>query len=554
MILGIDVGGTHTDAVLIENLQLRNKAKVITDNSNIMASLLAVVQEAISNININDIKRIVLSTTISTNAIVQGKTDRVGMILQSGPGLSPSALDTGNDFFFVQGYVNHRGIIVQSPDEDEIKEIGNYFLRENIENIGVVGKFSTRNPQNEITVAQLLNNDKRHFSLGHRLSGHLNFPRRISTTYLNACISRIYENFVQEVKLFLQKMDINVPIYILKADGGTILIDQSLSHCAQTIHSGPAASIMGVLASSNIREDAVALDIGGTTTDISVFVNGMPLFEASGVTIGNRKTLIRGLFTKSIGVGGDSKVEAKNGRISVGPLREGPAAALGGKHPTLTDAIIVQGLANFGNPQKSFDALEPLAKQLNTDVASAAKLVVDMANEQIASHVLQVLAEINNKPVYTIHELLGGKTIRPQFVHVVGGPAKALAPGIAAHLGCSYQIPDHPEVANAIGAALARTTTEVTILADTEKEELQISEEGFHKRINSKFSAANAIAAGKEVLRQRASKMGANMDELEIEVEELQEFNMVRDFYTTGKNIRAKMQIKPGIISPVETR
>lgn len=554
MILGIDVGGTHTDAVLIENFQLKNKAKVTTDNSNIMTSLLAAAREIISNKSIKDIKRIVLSTTISTNAIVQGKTDRVGMILQNGPGLSPHDLNPEKNFFFVRGYVNHRGMIVQTPDEDEIKKIGNYFLQENIQNIGIVGKFSTRNPQNEITVAELLRNDSRHFSLGHRLSGHLNFPRRISTAYLNAGVSRIYENFVHEVKLFLRKMDVNVPVYILKADGGTILIDQSIFYCAQTIHSGSAASIMGILASSNIREDAVALDIGGTTTDISVFANGTPLFDMSGVTIGDRKTLIRGLFTKSIGVGGDSKVEATNGRVLVGPLREGPAAAFGGKHPTLTDAIIVQSLANLGSPQKSFDALEPLANQLNTDVVSAAKLIVDTANENIAGHVRQVLDEINNKPVYTIFELLEGKTIRPQFVHVVGGPAKALAPGIAKCLGLAYRIPEHPEVANALGAALARTTTEVTVLADTEKEELIISEEGIFQKIHSKFSAADVISTGKEVLKQRALRMGANMNELEMEVEELQEFNMVRDFYTTGKNIRAKVQIRPGLISPLETR
>ena len=92
MILGIDVGGTHTDSVLVENFVVKKKAKVITDNDNIMASLLAAVQKTVSDENIKNIKRIVLSTTISTNAIVQGKTDRVGMVLQSGPGLSPQSI------------------------------------------------------------------------------------------------------------------------------------------------------------------------------------------------------------------------------------------------------------------------------------------------------------------------------------------------------------------------------------------------------------------------------------------------------------------------------
>ncbi|PKN76663.1 MAG: hydantoinase, partial [Deltaproteobacteria bacterium HGW-Deltaproteobacteria-10] len=269
MILGIDVGGTHTDAVLIENFLIKKKVKVKTDNANIMSSLLAAVQEIAPDEYINNINRVVLSTTISTNAIVSGKTDRVGMVMQNGPGLSPRELNSGKDFFCVSGYINHRGISVQTVNEEEIKDIGEYFRQENIHSIGVAGKFSCRNPQQEISIAQMLQDEQRNFSLGHRLSGALNFPRRVATTYLNAAVHSIYQGFVRQVQQFLRETQMNVPVYILKADGGTILIDESLLYSAQTIHSGPAASIMGVLATTDIKEDAVALDIGGTTTDIS---------------------------------------------------------------------------------------------------------------------------------------------------------------------------------------------------------------------------------------------------------------------------------------------
>ena len=96
---------------------------------------------------------------------------------------------------------------------------------------------------------------------------------------------------------------------------------------------------------------------------------------------------------------------------------------------------------------------------------------------------------------------------------------------------------------------LLRTTAEITVLADTEKEELIISEEGIMKKIPHNFSSGQAIEAGFEALRARAIKMGANLNDLEMEVTEAQEFNMIREFYTTGKNIRAKIQIKPGLIS-----
>ncbi len=548
MILGIDVGGTHTDAVLVRNFQLIRKAKVLTNPANIMASLLEAAQKLISDENINNIDRIVLSTTISTNAIVQNKINRVAMVLLSGPGLSPETLDLGKDVYFARGYVNHRGIPVKNVNSRQINEISNEIAQNQIRDIGIVGKFSSRNPQQEMDAAELLQDDSRHISLGHTLSGQLNFPRRIATTYLNAAIHDIYQGFVQDVQKFIEKIGANIPVYILKADGGTILINKSMECPVQTIHSGPAAGIMGVLATARMKEDAVALDIGGTTTDISVFADGVPLLEPSGVAIDGRKTLIRGLYTKSIGVGGDSVVKVENGGLVIGPQREGSAAALGGPFPTPTDAMIAEGIVDFGDRQKARDAIAPLAKMLRVDVQDAAQAIVKKMAAMISDHVRQILAEINNKPVYTIHELLEGKIIEPKMLYVAGGPA-AVAPFIAQNLGYPYSIPDHSEVSNALGVALARTTAEVTILADTEKRELIISEEGRVQSIPRSFVLADAVEVGKTTLREKAAGMGARPEDIIMEVTESQEFNMVRDFYTTGKNIRVKVQIKPGLIS-----
>jgi N-methylhydantoinase A len=553
MILGIDVGGTHTDAVLVQNFQLIKKAKVLTNQANIMASLLEAADRLISGKKTNNIDRIVLSTTISTNAIVQNKTNRVAMVLLSGPGLSPATLNLGKDTYFAKGYVNHRGIPIKKVNNREIEEISSEISESQIRQIGIVGKFSSRNPQQELDTAELLQNPSRNISLGHTLSGQLNFPRRIATTYLNAAIHDIYQGFVQDVQNFVAKIGPNIPVYILKADGGTILIDKSLDCPVQTIHSGPAASIMGILATTCIEEDAVALDIGGTTTDISIFADGVPLLEPSGVSIDGRKTLIRGLYTKSIGVGGDSVVGIENGNIFIGPQREGPAAALGGPFPTPTDAMIVQDIIAFGDKQKAEDAIALVAKKLRRSIQDTAHAIVEKTAAMISDNVRQILAEINNKPVYTIHELLEGKVIQPKMLYVVGGPA-AIAPFVAENLGYPYCIPDHSEVSNALGVALARTTAEITILADTEKRELIISEEGHVQSIPHNFSLEDAIEVGQKALREKAVRMGAKPDDIIIEITESQEFNMIRDFYTTGKNIRVKVQIKPGLISAGQAR
>ena len=381
------------------------------------------------------------------------------------------------------------------------------------------------------------------------MSGHLNFPRRIATTYLNEAVWRRYRHFVAEVLRFVRERRIDVPIYILKADGGTFDIEQSVEFPVQTILSGPAASVMGILTMTGCSEDAIALDIGGTTTDIAVFADGVPLLEAFGVTIEGHKTLIRGLRTKSIGVGGDSVVRFEEGTLAIGPEREGPAAAFGGPFPTPTDAMIVLGLTAIGDRDRAAASLLPIAAAMRCPVVEAAGAISARPAGRSPPRFRKSSIEMNNQPVYTIHELLEGKRLNPRLLYVVGGPADPMAAELGRLLDCETCIPVHAEVANAIGAALARTTAEMTILADTEQGILTIAEEGFQMSIPSRFTREDAIRIGREKLREKARQMGAAEEDMEIEVVEVQEFNMVREYYTTGKNIRVKVQIKPGAIA-----
>ncbi len=550
MIIGIDVGGTHTDAVLLDALRIRKKAKVATNQGNLIESLIAVTKELFGGEDPASIDRIVLSTTISTNAIVQGKTSRVGMILAGGPGLSPALLRIGEDTHFSSGYVNHRGIEIAGTDHGEIACIVDIFEKEHIEHVGIVGKFSTRNPALETGIGNMLGDRFRHLSFGHRMSGNLNFPRRIATTYLNAAIWDTYNAFGTNVTDFVNHMHVTAPVYILKADGGTSRISQSTGYPVGSILSGPAASIMGILSLTDGKEDAVALDIGGTTTDIAILADGVPLLEPLGVTIGGHKTLIRGLLTHSIGVGGDSRVGYGDGVLTIGPERDGPAAAFGGPSPTPTDAMIVLGLTEIGNREQASEAIRKIAELRGGAVESTAQEIFDLTCHMISSAVREMLEEINNKPVYTVHEIFEGKRITPSVVYVVGGPAGPMAPHLEELFGIPARVPVHAEVANAIGAALARVTTEVTLLADTERGEVIIPEEGIQNDIPRTFSHQEAIDLCDTTLRTRALRMGAAEDDLEMEIIEDQVFNMVRGMgSTTGKNIRIKAQVKPGLIA-----
>ncbi len=556
MILGIDVGGTHTDAVLIDGGKVVKKTKVATDHGRLLASLLAATSEIVDNAIIPQLERIVLSTTISTNAIVENKIDRVGLLLASGPGLSPAALNVYPDTRFLAGSINHRGREMEPLNRAEAKRAVAEFVSAGIKNMGIVGKFSTRNPQHEFELRELVGNKTSHVTLGHRMSGHLNFPRRIATTFLNEAIWNLYQRFAASVLDFARERGITIPIYILKADGGAMELSRSVEFPAQTILSGPAASVMGIMATTDCPADFIALDIGGTTTDIAIFAGGVPLLEPFGVTIGGRKTLIRGLRTHSIGVGGDSVVRLNEGTILIGPDRDGPAAALGGEFPTPTDAMIVLGLTRIGDPQKATASLIPIAASLKCGIPEAAQLIFTETCRKIASASVAFLAEINNTPVYTIHALIADRKLEPGNVYVVGGPAEPMAPEIARLLKtefdlhhCEAHVPVNYEIANAIGTALARITAELTILADTEQRILTIAEEGSQIPIPANFTLADAIEVCREKLRERILQTGNFFQEPEIEVVESQEFNIVDEFYTTGRNIRVKTQVKPGSIA-----
>jgi N-methylhydantoinase A len=546
MILGIDVGGTHTDAVLIAHNKVLKKAKVPTDSTNLFSSLLAITNELADAASAEELERIVLSTTLSTNAIVQNKIDRVGIMLVSGPGLPASAYEHYPQVSFLSGYVNHRGIEISAVNPEEAANALHRFYANGIRNVGVVGKFSTRNPKQELEIQKIIQGPLDHVSLGHTMSGHLNFPRRIATTYLNECVWRLHHIFIREILHFARTRGIKVPIYLLKADGGTFDILKSVESPIETILSGPAASVMGILTATRCSTDAIALDIGGTTTDIAAFADGVPLFEPFGVTIEGYKTLIRGIRSRSVGVGGDSVVRVKDGLLTIGPDREGPAAALGGPCPTPTDAMVALGLTDIGNAEKAVASLRPLADALHWAIDETAHTILRDTCTLIAGLVRKTIDEINNQPVYTVHEMLEGKQIKPQHLYVVGGPSGVLGPALGKLLGCRVHVPAHAEVSNAIGAAMARTTAELTLVADTEQKLLTICEDGLRTPISSRFTMEDAIRIGTEKLRAKVLKMGAAEDELEIEVVESQEFNMVRDCYTVGKNIRVKLQIKPG--------
>jgi N-methylhydantoinase A/oxoprolinase/acetone carboxylase beta subunit len=493
MILGLDVGGTHTDAVLLGDNGLEKEVKVPTDPSNLFQSVTTALDDITTGIDLRTINRIVLSTTLTTNAIVQKNLPDVGMIVSSGPGIDPEFFRTNETYYAVSGSIDHRGREINPIDPDEISHIAQKLQKKGIRYVGVVGKFSIRNPAHEIQIKEILSDVSEKIFMGHRISGSLNFSRRIATTYLNAAVYPIHKEFYAAVQQSLETKGLVQPIRLLKADGGNMSFESSIEFPAQTILSGPAASAMGAVTFGSENEDTLVMDIGGTTTDMAILIQGAPVLNPLGISLGNYKTLIRSLETLSIGLGGDSAVKVTEGKLEVGPERLGPAMAYGGPTPTPTDALFITGDLKDGDHQKSRNGLEPLAKRLEVSIETIADQILALSCKHILFAAQSLIDRINSKPVYTVHELQEGYLVRPTNILVLGGPA----PHIARYLknNCDYTIQVVPRwhVANAIGAALARTTCEVIFFADTELEVAEAPEENFNQPIGDGSCGSVAV-------------------------------------------------------------
>lgn len=548
MIIGIDVGGTNTDAVLLKGSEVLSKIKTATLPDNLVSSITAALDHLLEGRSVQDIERVVLSTTLSTNAIVQDRLEGAAMVVSAGPGIDARLYSVGPQYHITGGSIDHRGRECERLDRYAVDSIFLELGRDQLRAIGVVSKFSTRNPSHEAEIGRKAEKTFDYVALGHTMSGTLNFPRRVATTYLNASTHHLHRSFINSITKAFRDRGIEAPLFILKADGGTMPLDYSREYSAFTICSGPAASIMGLMALVS-EEHFIGLDIGGTTTDISLFCRGVPLFKPYGISIGNHRTLIRGLLTRSVPLGGDSELAIKDGKIAVGPLRKGRAKAFGGEIPTLTDALLTLGGDDEANAADARHAMEEVAAMRGVSAREAALEAVETAAAIIRDEVRNLIAEVNTRPVYTIREMLEGETVAPELVVAVGGPSRAMAPWLEKSLGRAVINPCHSEVANALGAALAKVTTELTLHADTEQGWMLIVEKGLKEMIDGSFSMADAKRAALEHIRTQSESLMHNGNDFEFTEEH--EFAMVRGFYSAGRNIRVRVQSKPGLTGRV---
>ena len=570
MLLGLDVGGTFTDVVIIDGHRVVATAKRRTTKDNLMNGIGEALDAVLEDCDTSNIEQVTLSTTVVTNTIVEGKEQPVDLYVVTGPGRNVDDIFPVSPIY-LQGYTDHRGIVVEHTPADAVRGIANMVqARSGTDLAAVSAKFGVRNPQEELSITEKLKNAYHAISNGSLLSGSLNFPRRTISAYFNSAVTPVFTVFNKNVEDALSARNIVAPLHILKADGGSLPIEHMVSRPVETAFTGPAATVLGLSALGVIgNQHTVALDIGGTTTDISLWKHGRPLMTKNGVSIREYPSAVRSFAVTSVGIGGESVVRLKNGNLTVGPERVGPSVALGGVEPTLGDALIVLGHANYGDFNLASRALQDLADAIQATVQSnnvntlnnqltliktssdVARLILQNALETIQCGVDEVITVENKRPIYVVADIVNPDIFVPEHIVVVGGTAPSLGASIGEYMDLPITIPENAAVANAIGAALALSTIELTVHVDTKRRLLVIPELGIKQQNCTLKRAEQVVERAKEALSEEALRLGLDTAQ-EIEVISIEDFPVVEGWQSMERLITVKVQLAAGVKHYVE--
>ena len=551
MLIGIDVGGTYTDGVLFFKGGVIHSVKHPTDEGDLKGTLLFVLDELLTYTKGIRVQRIVLSTTLVTNLLATGQGERTALLLLPGAGLPYSSYRISPDTHFLKGSIDFRGREIEEADGGEIEEVLREIDRAGIRRVAVAGKFSNRNDEHERLVKEIAR--ARYPRIGvcmsNEISGRLNFPRRAVTCYYTAMVTREWNRFADEIEAALAARIPGCDLHILRADGGTTTLEASRKRPCETVFSGPAASTMGGAALCREPLNSVVVDIGGTTSDISLLLEGQPLYASKGALIGGQLTHIHSFAVNSIAMGGDSPIFEDSGEVKLGTVRRGRAACFGGETPTVTDAFNVLLDLDIGDPMASQASLGPVAAAMELSVEGLCQTAADRVIEALEEGIRQMFRRWEDEPAYKVWEVVNRKEFVLHQIIGIGAAASAIVPALARKLGVEHFLHPYSPVANALGAAVARPTLGLQIHVDTQNGVYTVSPGGFSGPVEkADYQLEDARELARRYLSEigRARGLSAYADEALIYMEE--QFNIIRGSRLVGKLFDLGIQIAPGFI------
>ncbi|MFM8700138.1 MAG: hydantoinase/oxoprolinase N-terminal domain-containing protein [Hyphomicrobiales bacterium] len=339
LLLGIDTGGTYTDAVLFDDsVGIVAKAKALTTRHDLAIGISSAVDRVLTQSGKAPalIELVSISTTLATNALVEGQHRRVGLVMigfsEADVGRAGLTTALGNDpMVRVAGGHTVTGDAAMPLDETALTTwldgVGG-----TVNGYAVAGYFSTRNPAHEITARDLIRaKTGLPVTCSHELTNQLDGPRRALTCLLNARLIPLIDGLIAATIRFLIERGIKAPVMVVRGDGALIASDIARERPIETILSGPAATLVGAGYMTGSK-DAIVSDIGGTTTDIAVMRNGSPRLDPLGARVGGFQTMVQAVAMRTIGLGGDSEVRLVEAglqlKVELGPRRAMPVSLL----------------------------------------------------------------------------------------------------------------------------------------------------------------------------------------------------------------------------------
>jgi N-methylhydantoinase A/oxoprolinase/acetone carboxylase beta subunit len=661
--IGIDTGGTYTDAVIIDmtNRQVIAAAKSITTKGQLEIGVNRALTEVIEVSKIqsssHNIGLVSLSTTLATNALVEGTGSSVAAILI---GFSDDMVLRSNlrdaipaaRIIQIKGGHNYDGHETEPLDEasliDFLDEMG-----DSAEAYSVSSNYSVRNPAHERRVMEIIHQKvNRPVSISSDLSDGLNGPGRALTATFNVRIVSLILSLVNSVSAAMREHQIDAPLMIVKGDGSVASAASVIDKPIETILSGPAASVIGANFISNLSNFIIS-DVGGTTTDVAIVKNGWPALNEKGAMAGNYRTMVKAIDMQTIGLGGDSEVSIDHrGIVELKNNRVVPISLLCHHHPKTIDTLkasladgmglsraikfifLPEGSSHRPTPPGLSEADLAFLAQVTeepqgfdnvvvraSDRARAGRLLdrgivqVSGITPSDAAHVLGLQSQwsvegatlgchlfgrshglidwkqkendhlvkqfaqsifkimVGKSTQVLINQLSGQKfSAKDALVNAVsfgdshlndlniqvkstmpvvavGGPAQIFYPAVGERLGVKTVIPEHCDVANAVGAAIGQIKINCSIEITRSEAGGYLAHDNEQPRGFSSSSEALEYAknSAESQARTHAIQMGGTNVEINTEIERVDLPNMDKEMSLIGATVTAICLSSPGL-------
>ncbi|MFB6268161.1 MAG: hydantoinase/oxoprolinase family protein [Halodesulfurarchaeum sp.] len=518
MILGIDTGGTNVDAVALDATGIHGTAKV--PNEETAESVEAVVSALGDEVGSLEVERAVVATTLVVNAAVQGRLPDCTNVVIPGPGLAPERSFFGEENVVAAGAVDHRGRVTEEAAVDAVGESGV---------TAITGKFSQRNPELERDIRDTLSPAEGSVALGNESGAGLTFPERAATTVANARSKPVFATFSEAVSEGLSAAGIDAPVYYLKGDGSMLGVDAMHATPAHTVRGGSAASSLGLIALTGVTE-GIAVDIGGTTTDVTRITGRFPDTEQN-VSVGPLEPAYAGVVGRNLPVGGDTRVVVSEGGPTIGEERMGNAVAFGGPEPTLTDALHVLEVFTAGDVEAARKALADVGA---ADPERASQQVLDAFIERVGEAIASVSIE-------STETLAVGGVLAPHLAPLLAESTEAVS---------QYAVPPHADVSGAVGCGVARVSVETALHVDSARGVKTVTSVGPETvseiEQGKRFTDAKARELAIEEAQAAAERAGGSRND-PAEVLGYDRFSVVERSRVAGQIIHARARVEPAV-------